>query len=75
MHQIKPFVDIVQAHRVGDHWINLNLAIHIPIDNLRHICAATRAAKLATLRAKKNVERAQKLEDAFKEEQAKVRLD
>ena len=33
------------------------------------IHAATRAAKLATMRAKKNMERAQKLEDAFKEEQ------
>lgn len=36
------------------------------------IHAATRAAKLATMRAKKNVEKAKKLEDAFKEEQAKA---
>jgi hypothetical protein len=36
------------------------------------IHAATRAAHLASERAKKNVERAQKLEEAFKEEQAKA---
>ena len=45
MHQIKAFVDILQRHGVGDHGVNLNFAVHVPIDNLWHIRAPTGAAK------------------------------
>ena len=45
MHQIKALVDILQGHGVGNHWIYLNFAVHVPIDNLGHIRAPARTAK------------------------------
>ena len=45
MHQIETLVDLFEAERVGDHRIDLDLAVHVPVDNLRHIGAATRPAK------------------------------
>ena len=45
MHQIEPLVDVVQRHAVGDHRIDLDLAVHVPVDDFRHIGAAARAAK------------------------------
>ena len=48
MHQIEALVDLFEAERVGDHRIDLDLAIHIPVDNLWHISAAARPAKGGT---------------------------
>src|SRR6266487_3078113 len=45
MHQIEGVVDLFERHRVGDHRIDLDLAIHIPVDNLRHVSAAARTTK------------------------------
>src|SRR5690606_19792947 len=45
MHQIEPLVDVGKRHRVGDHRINLDLAVHIPVDDLRHVCAAAGATE------------------------------
>ncbi len=45
VHQIKTLVDVVQWHGVGDHRIDLDFAVHVPVNNLWNIRAATRAAK------------------------------
>src|SRR5262249_34258855 len=45
VHQVEAFVDILQFEDMGDHWIDLNLSIHVPVDDLRHIGATTRAAE------------------------------
>ena len=45
MHQVERFIDIVERHCVGDHRVNLNLAVHVPIDYARNIGAALGAAK------------------------------
>src|SRR5262245_52824424 len=45
MHQIKGVVDLVERQSVRDHRIDLDLPVHIPVDDLRHVGAATRAAK------------------------------
>ena len=37
MHQIKSPIDLFQRQGMGDHRVNLNLAIHIPVYNFRHI--------------------------------------
>ncbi len=39
VHQVKAVVDFVQCNLVGDHRINLDLAVHIPVDKFRHIGA------------------------------------
>src|SRR5690242_18627294 len=45
MHQIESIVDLLERHGVGDHRIDIDLPIHIPVDDLRHIRATPRAAK------------------------------
>ena len=45
VHQIKAVIDLIQAHRVRDHAVDIDFAVHIPIDDLRHVCPTTGAAK------------------------------
>ena len=45
VHQIKPLVDLLKLQLVGDHRVDLDLAIHIPSDDFRYIRAAACAAK------------------------------
>ena len=37
VHEIEPFVDLIQRQFVGDHWVDLDLAVHVPIHDFRHI--------------------------------------
>ena len=48
MHQIKAVVDLVKAELMGDHRVYFDLAVHIPIDNFRHIRPPGRAAECRT---------------------------
>src|ERR1044072_3201686 len=34
MHQVETFVDVLKRHRVRDHRIDLDLAVHVPVDDL-----------------------------------------
>src|SRR5690606_11157608 len=45
MHQIEGLVNPLQRQGVGDHRIDLDLAVHVPVDDLRRIGAAPRAAE------------------------------
>jgi hypothetical protein len=45
MHQVEALVDVVERHGVGDHRVDLDLAVHVPVDDLRHVGAAARAAE------------------------------
>src|SRR5262245_53400703 len=45
VHQLEPLVDVGQRHGVRDHRIDLDLALHVPVDDFRHVGAAARAAK------------------------------
>ena len=45
MHQLKTPVDVVERQDVGDHRIDVDLAVHVPIDDFRHVGAAARAAE------------------------------
>src|ERR1700756_1029217 len=45
MHQVEGLVDVLQGHLMGDHRIDLDLAVHIPVDNLGHIGAPARPTK------------------------------
>ncbi len=45
MHQVEPPVDFCQRHRVRNHWVDLDLALHVPVDDLRNVGAAARAAE------------------------------
>src|SRR5215831_14382539 len=49
VHQVEPLVDVRQRHGVGDHRIDLDLALHVPIDDFRHVCAAARATECRSL--------------------------
>src|SRR5262245_32413706 len=49
MHQIEAFVDLRKRHGVGDHRVDLNFLLHVPIDDLGHIAAPARAAEGRTL--------------------------
>jgi hypothetical protein len=41
----KPLLMSFEPHRVGDHRVDLDLAVHVPVDDLRHVGAAARAAE------------------------------
>src|SRR5262249_52042441 len=45
VHQLEPLVDVRQRHGVRDHRIDLDLALHVPVDDFRHVGAAARAAE------------------------------
>src|SRR5882757_11187263 len=44
-HQVEALVDALQWQRVGDQRVDLDLAVHVPVDDLRHVGAAARAAE------------------------------
>ncbi len=45
MHQVEALVDLLELELVGDHRVDFNLALHIPVDDLGHIGAPARTAK------------------------------
>jgi hypothetical protein len=45
MHQIESLVDVGERHHVGDHRVDLDLAVHVPVDDFGHIGAAARATE------------------------------
>src|SRR5262249_34293582 len=49
MHQVESLVDVAQGHRVSDHRIDLDLALHVPVDDPGDIGAPARAAKRSAL--------------------------
>src|SRR5438309_8530319 len=49
VHQIESLVDLLKLEDVGDHRIDLDLSVHIPVDDFRHIGAAASAAERRAL--------------------------
>src|SRR4030088_1809110 len=45
VHQIESLVDLLQLEDMRDHRIDLDLSIHVPVDDLRHVGATARAAE------------------------------
>src|SRR3546814_8891737 len=45
VHQVEAFVDLLKREDVRDHRVNLNPAVHVPIDDLGDVGATLRAAK------------------------------
>jgi hypothetical protein len=45
VHQVEALVDLVEREHVGDHRVDLDLAVHVPVDDLRHVGAALGAAE------------------------------
>ena len=48
VHQFETFVDLVERKFVRDHWVDLDLAVHIPVDNFRDVGSPRSAAKSRT---------------------------
>src|SRR5690349_5719575 len=48
MHHLKTLVDVLKAQCVGDHGVDLNLAVEIPVDDLGHVGAALGTAESGT---------------------------
>src|ERR1700759_4045967 len=49
LHQLEALVDVVQRHRVGDQIVDVDLAVHVPVDDLRHLGAAAHATERGAL--------------------------
>src|SRR5690606_32117607 len=45
MHELETLVDVFKWHCVGDHRINLGLALHVPVDDPGNVGAPARATK------------------------------
>src|SRR5690606_5964086 len=45
MHQVEALVDLFESHNVGYHRVDLDLALHIHVDDLGHVGAALGAAE------------------------------
>src|SRR6185503_18296978 len=45
MHQVEALVDVFELERVGDHRVDLDLSVHVPVDDLRHVGAAAGATE------------------------------
>src|SRR5258708_3345722 len=48
-HQVEALVDAVERQSVGDQRVDLDLLVHVPVDDLRHVGAAARAAERRAL--------------------------
>src|ERR1700729_2962429 len=49
VHQIEALVDVLELEDMGDHRVDLDLAVHVPVDDFRHIGATARAAECRAL--------------------------
>src|ERR1700716_2234051 len=49
MHQIEGLVDVLERHFVRDEIIDVDLAVHIPIDYLRYLRSSAHAAECSSL--------------------------
>src|SRR5580704_19587872 len=45
VHQVERLGDVGKRHGVGDHRVDFDLFLHVPIDDLRHVGAAAGAAE------------------------------
>src|SRR3954468_12731632 len=45
MHQVEALVDLLELQNVSDHRVDRDLAVHIPVDDLRNVGASLRAAE------------------------------
>src|SRR5205823_4628737 len=45
VHQVEALVDVGKRHAVGDDRVDLDFPLHVPVDDLRHVGAAARAAE------------------------------
>src|SRR5215218_9260692 len=45
VHQVEALVDLLERQRVGDHQVDRDLPVHVPVDDLRHVGAALSAAE------------------------------
>ena len=45
MHQLESIIDLLERHGVGDQVVDIDLALHVPVDNFRHIGPPARAAE------------------------------
>src|ERR1700692_3861195 len=49
VHQVKGVIDLVERHLVRDQRIDCDLAVHVPVDDLRHVGATACPAESRTL--------------------------
>src|ERR1700759_1150260 len=49
VHEVERLVDVGERHHMRDHRVDLDLALHVPVDNFRHVGAAPRAAERGPL--------------------------
>src|ERR1700730_5544476 len=49
VHQIEALVDVSERHVVPDHRVDLDLALHVPVDNFWHVRATAGAAESSAL--------------------------
>src|SRR6185503_9781917 len=45
VHEVEGVVDLVERHGVGDQVVDIDLLVHVPVDDLRHVGAAACAAE------------------------------
>src|SRR6185369_17660714 len=45
LHQLEATVDVVELQPMRDEVVDGDLAVHVPVDDLRHVAAAARAAE------------------------------
>src|SRR3954471_6296129 len=45
MHEIEPLVDALERQLVGDEVVDVDLTLHVPVHDLRHVGAAPRASE------------------------------
>src|ERR1700761_8563484 len=45
VHEVEALVDLLQRQHVGDHRVDLDLAVHVPVDDLGHVRTALGAAE------------------------------
>src|SRR5581483_10534481 len=45
VHQVEGLVDVSDRQRVRDERVDVDLLLHVPVDDLRHVGAASRAAE------------------------------
>ena len=52
VHQVEGRVDLLERHGVGDEIVDVDLPLHVPVDDLRHVRATARAAEGGALQTR-----------------------
>ena len=45
MHQVERVINLIERHGVGDHIVDIDFPLHVPVDDLGDVCSTSCATE------------------------------